>query len=312
MKRGNRTLVTEFILLGLTEDPRLQLPLFVVFFSVYIITVVGNLGIITLIMISPNLQTSMYFLISNMSFVDMCYSSIITPNMLANFLSKKKIISFPGCVAQLFFFIIIGSTEVFLLTVMAYDRFVAICNPLIYVSIMTTRVCIYFVVGAYIISFINALIHTMCTFRLSFCDLNTITHFYCDVPPLLKLSCSDTSLNVAMMVYVGGGLILGSLVCIIVSYVYIIFTIFKIRASEGRRRAFSTCSSHFVCVVLLFGALLFMYLRPNSKYSMEQDRVASVFYTIFIPMFNPIIYSLRNKDVKVALQKLMSRKNVGR
>ncbi|XP_078508783.1 olfactory receptor 8U1-like [Lissotriton helveticus] len=307
--KGANTSLTEFILLGLTGDAKLQIPLFVFFFYVYLITMLGNLSIIILIRISPSLHTPMYFLLTNLSFIDLCYSSIITPNMLANMLSKEKTIPFLACATQMFLFVGVGSTEVFLLAVMAYDRYVAISKPLLYATIMTKSTCMCLMVGAYCVAFLHALLHTICTFRLPFCKSNEITHFYCDEPPLLKLSCSDTSLNVLMMVFVAGGLILGSLIFILVSYAYIVSTILNIISSEERWRAFSTCSSHLACVVLLFGTLVFMYLRPSSRYSMEQDRVASVFYTMVIPMLNPLIYTLRNKEVKGAVRKVMCRRN---
>ncbi|XP_069484952.1 olfactory receptor 5AP2-like [Ambystoma mexicanum] len=305
MKEGNWTTVKEFILLGLTDEPSLKIPLFVVFLLVYIITFLGNIGIITLIRISPRLHTSMYFLLSNLSFVDLCYSSVITPNMLTNFLLEDRSISVNGCVTQLFSFVFLGSTEVYLLTVMAYDRYIAICNPLLYSVIMNTRKCTCLVAAAYFAAFLNAMIHTCCTFMLSFCGSNKIIHFYCDVPPLLKLSCSDTSINDVVLVLFAGGSIVVSLVIVVTSYFHIVSAILKIHSSEGRQRAFSTCSSHFVCVILFFGTLVFMYLRPSSTFIMDQDRVASVFYTSIIPMLNPIIYSFRNQEVKDAIRKLM-------
>lgn len=304
MNEMNRTTVKEFILLGLTEDPTLQLPLFVFFLLVYVITVLSNISIITLIRISSNLHTPMYFLLSHMSFVDVCYSTVITPNMLANVLSSKKTISLSGCMTQMFLFGAMGSVEVFILAGMSYDRFVAICNPLLYTAIMTKKACAYLVGAAYVTGCLHSLLHLLCLLRLSFCDVNIISHFYCDVPPLLKLSCSDISLNVALLIFVTGGLILGPLALVLVSYAYIIYTILKVRSSESRRTAFSTCCSHFLCVILCFGTLIFMYLRPQSKYAMQQDQVASVFYAVIIPMLNPLIYSLRNKDVKGALRKL--------
>ncbi|XP_078508797.1 olfactory receptor 5AP2-like [Lissotriton helveticus] len=306
MEEGNRTWVTEFILLGLTEDPKFQVPLFVFFLHIYIVTVMGNVSIITLIKVSPQLHTPMYFLLSCLSFVDLCFSSDITPTMLVNFLSKKKTISLPGCVVQLFCFVCTVTTEVFLLMVMSYDRYVAICNPLLYKIIMTEQVCIRIVAGVGLVALTNALINTVCTFRLSFCGSNKVTHFYCDVPPLLKLSCSDTSLNVALLLFLGGGIIFVSVTLILISYANIIYTIMKIKSSDKRWRAFSTCSSHFICVIMFFGTLAFMYVRPSSAYSLEQDRIASVFYTIIIPMLNPLIYSLRNKAVKDSMRKVMS------
>ncbi|XP_069086101.1 olfactory receptor 5AP2-like [Pleurodeles waltl] len=309
MNGRNRTSTTEFILLGLSEDPHLQAPLFLLFLNIYIITLVGNMGIMTLIRVSPHLHTPMYFLLCNLSFVDLCYSSVVTPNMLVNIMSEKKTISHSGCIAQMFFFATMGGSEVFLLALMAYDRYVAICNPLLYAAIMTKSACVYLAVGAYLVASINALIQTICAAKLYFCGCNKITHFYCDVPPLLKLSCSNTSLNVVMLVFVAGSLIVASLLFILISYAFIVYAIIKISSSKGRSRMFSTCSSHFICVTLFFGTLIFMYVRPSSKYSMEQDRVAAVFYTIIIPMLNPLIYSLRNKEVKDALRKVWHRRS---
>ncbi|XP_069083511.1 olfactory receptor 8D1-like [Pleurodeles waltl] len=306
MKGDNQTSVTEFILLGLTEDPDLQFPLFVLFLLIYIITVVCNVTIMALIKISPRLHTPMYFLLSNLSFVDLCYSSVITPKMLNMFLVKETI-SLSECVTQFFFFVWMATAENFLLTVMSYDRYVAICKPLRYTTIMTKHVCTYTVFIVILLTFLQALIQSACILRLAFCGSNEITHFYCDVIPLLKLACSDTTLNVALLLYEGGSIMAVSVVLIIVSYIYIICTILRISSSEGRWRTFSTCSSHFASVTLLYGTLTCMYIRPSSKYSIGQDQVVSVFYTVVIPMVNPLIYSLRNKDVKDALRKVMHR-----
>ncbi|XP_069086115.1 olfactory receptor 5AP2-like [Pleurodeles waltl] len=308
MKNGNWTSVKEFILLGLTEDPKLKIPLFVLFILVYILTLLGNVGIIAVVRVSPQLHTSMYFLLSNLSFVDCCYSSVITPNMLTSFLSETNTISLLGCVTQLFSFVFLGSTEVFLLTVMAYDRYIAICNPLLYSVIMDTVMCICLVSVVYLVALLHALIHTSCTFSLSFCSSNKITHFFCDIPPLLKISCSDTSINELVGFLIGGGLVMTCLGIISVSYFYIVSAILKIPSSNGRQRAFSTCSSHFLCVTIFFGTMVFMYLRPSSSVTLDQDRVASVFYTVVIPMLNPFIYSLRNQEVKIALRKVILRK----
>ncbi|XP_078503043.1 olfactory receptor 5AR1-like [Lissotriton helveticus] len=303
MEQGNHTRVKQFILLGLTDIPELKILLFWVFLLVFIITLLGNLSIIVLIRISPLLHTPMYFLLINLSVIDLCYSSVITPNMLANFLSNRQIISLSGCVAQMFIFLILGSTEVLLLAMMAYDRYAAICHPLHYSLIITDKVCISLVVGSYLGGFVNSLVHTTCTFMLTFCGPNKISHFLCDIPPLLKLSCSDTTLNEVALFTVAGTMTFGSLTVVLVSYVRIISTIMKIHSLEGRRQAFSTCSSHFICVTLFFGTGFFMYFRPSSSYALDQDRVATLFYTVIIPMLNPLIYSLRNQQVKKALMQ---------
>ncbi|XP_069083532.1 olfactory receptor 8U9-like [Pleurodeles waltl] len=312
MKEENRTTSTIFILLGLTDDARLQAPLFVLFLLIYIITLVGNIGIMTLIRISPRLQTPMYLLLSNLSFVDLCYSSNIMPKLLASFLSERNSISLPECEIQLFLFFCMGSLDVFLLVAMSYDRYIAICKPLLYTVIMTQQYCVSLVLGAYLLAMSNAMAHTICTFRLSFCGENEITHFYCDILPLLKLSCTDTSINEALLFFVAGSLLLASLFLILISYAYIISTILMIHSSEGRLKAFSTCSSHFSCVLLFYGTSIFMYLKPSSSSSLAQDRVASVFYTVVIPMLNPLIYSLRNQEVKEALKKVAGKAGVCR
>ncbi|XP_069083500.1 olfactory receptor 8D1-like [Pleurodeles waltl] len=303
----NQTSLKDFILLGLTEDQRLKIPLFILFTGVYITTVLGNISIIALISISPRLHTPMYFLITVLSFVDLCYSTVITPNMLANFLSEIQKIDFHQCLAQLFFFVAFGSMDGLILAIMAYDRYNAICKPLHYHVLMTKRVYISLVIAACTIGSVNSLIHTLCILRLNFCEDNLIFHFFCDIPPLLKISCSDTTLNEIVLFAVAGCVEVGSLFVILLSYTCIIWTIINIKSSEGRQRAFSTCVSHLVCVTMFYTPVLFMYLRPSSIYSMDQDRVASVFYTVIIPMLNPMIYSLRNKDVKEALSTLIQR-----
>ncbi|XP_069086130.1 olfactory receptor 5AP2-like [Pleurodeles waltl] len=308
MKERNWTSVNEFILLGLTDEAEMQIPLFIVFLLFYIITLLGNISIVALVTICPQLHTPMYFLLGNLAFVDFSYSSVITPKMLVNFLSEAKAISLQGCMTQLFFFFFTGSTDVFLLAIMAYDRYVAICNPLLYAAIMTKDTCLCLSGGAYLVAFMNAVLHTSCMFRLSFCGPNRITHFYCDVPPLLKLSCSDTSLNEAVLVSVVGFFLVSCFIIIFISYTYIVSAILMIRSSKGRSRAFSTCSSHFFSVVLFYGTVFFMYLRPSSSYAMNHDRVASVFYTVVIPMLNPLIYTLRNQEVIGALKNTILRK----
>ncbi|XP_069486136.1 olfactory receptor 5AR1-like [Ambystoma mexicanum] len=303
MDKLNQTSIQGFILLGLTADPDLQTILFIVFLFFYLITVLGNIGIIILTTIDSRLHTPMYFFLKNLSFLDLFYSSVIAPKMLFNLISGRKEISFFGCALQMYLFGSSVTVECLLLAVMAYDRYVAICNPLLYSVVMNKNMCVRLVVSTYSAGFLSALIHTISTFSLSYCGSNVIKHFYCDVPPLLKISCSDTTLVEILMFLFGGLAEMTSLLVILTSYMSIISSILKIHSTIGRSRAFSTCASHLTAVCLFYGTIIFMYLRPPSAYSLEQDRVASVFYTVVIPMMNPLIYSLRNNDVKGALKK---------
>ncbi|KAM7163286.1 olfactory receptor 5W2-like [Macrochelys suwanniensis] len=307
MEMGNHSEATEFILSGLTDRPELQVPLFGVFLLIYGITLVGNGGMILLIMIDPRLHTPMYFFLSNLSFCDLCFSSIISPKMLLNFLAERKSISYTACAVQLYLCIIFADVVCLLLAVMAYDRYVAICNPLLYTVTMSRQLCKQLVAGAYAVGLVDSMIHTWLTFRLSFCSSNIINHFFCDIPPLLVLSCSDTRINEIVIFAFTCCIQVICFVPVILSYVYIISTILQIRSAEGRRKAFSTCSFHLTAVVLFYGIQLFMYLRPPSSDSMDTDKVASVFYTLVVPMLNPFIYSLRNTEVKDALRKAMNK-----
>ncbi|XP_065260383.1 olfactory receptor 5AP2-like isoform X1 [Emys orbicularis] len=301
----NHTMVTEFILSGLTDSPQMKALCFAVFLAMYLVILVGNLGMIVLIKINPRLHTPMYFFLSHLSFLDLSYSSAITPKMLVNFLAEKNHISYPSCAAQMFFFVLSGSTECLLLAMMAYDRYLAICNPLLYIGLMSPRVCAQLVASSYLIGFVNAMIQTISTFRLSFCSSNVINHFFCDIPPLLALSCSNTHISAMVLSICAMFLGIFTSVEILVSYSFIVSTILKIRSGEGKRKAFSTCASHLMAVTIFYGTTVFMYLRPSSSYSMDQEKWASVFYTVVIPMLNPLIYSLRNKEVKVALRRIL-------
>ncbi|XP_029440521.1 olfactory receptor 5AS1-like isoform X1 [Rhinatrema bivittatum] len=307
MSKRNGTAPSEFILQGFTNIPELQMVLFTLFLIVYLVTMVGNLGIIAVIRVDPRLQNPMYFFLSNLAFLDICYSTVITPKMLINFLSKDKSIFYASCVIQMYFFTALATTECLLLAAMAYDRYVAICNPLHYMSSMTRKLCISLVVAAYIGGFLQSVVHTTATFQLSFCGSNEIKHFFCDIPPLLMLSCTDIRMNMILLFSFCGFNEGSSALVILVSYIYIISTILKIRSTAGRCKAFSTCASHLVAVTLFYGTLFFMYLRPATSYSLGRDRFISVFYTVAIPMLNPMIYSLRNKEVKEALRKAISR-----
>ncbi|XP_070790813.1 olfactory receptor 5J3-like [Pituophis catenifer annectens] len=306
---GNSTWVTEFILTGLTEDPHLQLILFVIFFAVYAVTLMGNVGMIVLIRTSPQLHTPMYFFLTSLSFLDTCYSTTVTPKLLSNLLKEKKSISFASCFTQFYFYGVFATTECYLLAVMAYDRYVAICNPLLYFITMSQRKCVQLIAVAYIAGIINTSIHTMAASRLSFCGPNIIKNFYCEGPPLVALSCSDISLNYLLVfVLVGFNLIITSLT-VLTSYTYILVTILKLHSAATRRKAFSTCTSHLMVIIIFYGCLSFMYARPSSRQSYHLDQMASVFYVVVTPMLNPLIYSMRNQEVRGAFRSILEKKN---
>ncbi|XP_074854707.1 olfactory receptor 5AR1-like [Carettochelys insculpta] len=307
MEKGNHSVVTEFILSGLTDHLELQVPLFSVFLLIYVITLLGNGGMILLITTEPRLHTPMYFFLRNLSFCDLCYASVIAPRMLFNFLTKRKTISYTACAVQIYFFVSFSDIECLLLAAMAYDRYVAICNPLLYRITMCRWRCHQLVAGCYALGLVDSMILTCSTFQLTFCSSNVINYFCCDIPPLLALSCSDTHINEILMFSSMCYIVMSSFVIIVLSYIFIISTILQIRSAEGRRKAFSTCTFHLITVGMLHGTLLFIYLRPTSNYSQMTDKVASVFYTAVIPMLNPIVYSLRNTEVKEALRKSISK-----
>ncbi|XP_008839192.1 olfactory receptor 145-like [Nannospalax galili] len=308
MALSNGSLVTEFILLGITEKPVLQIPLFLLFLAIYMITTLANLSLIILIVLNSHLHTPMYFFLLNLSCIDLCYSAVITPKMLMNFIVRKNLISYMGCMSQLFFFCFFAISEYYVLTAMAYDRYVAICNPLLYKISMSSKVCSYLMLGSYFMGLSGAMIHTGCMLRLTFCDKITINHYFCDLLPLLQLSCTSTHVNEIELFIVAGKDIIVPTAIIFTSYGFILSSIFQVRSSEGRSKAFSTCSSHIFAVSLFFGSSTFMYLQPSSAGSMDEGKISSIFYTIMVPMMNPLIYSLRNKDVKVALRKTLSRR----
>ncbi|XP_052045578.1 olfactory receptor 8B3-like [Apodemus sylvaticus] len=308
MGTENVSLVTEFILVGLTKKPDLQCPLFILFLTMYVVTVLGNLGLISLIGLNSHLHTPMYFFLFNLSFVDLWYSSVFTPKMLMNFISEKNIISYRGCMIQLFFFCFFSISECYVLTSMAYDRYVAICNPLLYNMVMSPKLCLSLMLSSYMMAFSGAMAHTGCMLRLIFCDENTINHYFCDILPLLQLSCTSTYVNELEVFVVVGINILVPSITIFISYGFILSSIFHIRSKEGRSKAFSTCSSHIIAVSLFFGSGAFMYLKPSSAESMNDSKISSVFYTNTVPLLNPLIYSLRNKDVKGALITTLSKR----
>ncbi|XP_008145189.2 olfactory receptor 5L2-like [Eptesicus fuscus] len=305
MGEENCTTVAEFILLGLSDVPELRVFLFLLFLLIYGVTVLANLGMIALIQVSSGLHTPMYFFLSHLSFVDFCYSTIIVPKMLFNMLNKDKTISFLGCMVQFYLFCAYGITEVFLLAVMAYDRFVAICNPLLYMVTMSQNLCMELVSCCYLGGTVCSLIHLCLALEIPSFRSNVINHFFCDLPPLLSLACTDVSMNELFLYIVATFNEIITIVIILTSYLFILITILRMHSAEGRHKAFSTCASHLTAIVVLQGTLLFSYCRPNSGNSVDTDKVASVFYTVVIPMLNPLIYSLRNKDVKEALKKVL-------
>ncbi|XP_008561607.1 PREDICTED: olfactory receptor 5AS1-like [Galeopterus variegatus] len=310
MLESNYTMPTEFIFVGFTDYQPFRpsvITLFLVFLIVYTLTVVGNTGLIILVNINSSLQTPMYYLLSNLSFLDISYSTAITPKMLVNFLASRKSISFYGCVLQMFFFACFPDAECLILAAMAYDRYAAICKPLLYSTLMSRRVCNCFIVLAYLGGTMTSMVHVCFTFRLPFCGSNIVNHFFCDIPPLLALSCADTNINELLLFALCGFIQTSTFVVIFISYFCILITVLSIKSSGGRSKTFCTCASLLTGVTLFYGALLFTYLRPTTDYSPDTDKVVALFYTVFFLMFNPIIYSFRNKDVKEALNKLLER-----
>ncbi|XP_051822785.1 olfactory receptor 9I1-like [Antechinus flavipes] len=297
----------EFVLTGFPVGPKLQIVLFFTFLTLYLITIGGNLGMIFLIQSDLRLQTPMYFFLSHLSFLDMCYSSVIIPQMLGTLKTGGTLITYERCATQYFFFTLCASTECFLLAVMAYDRYVAVCNPLLYVTAMTPQTRLGLVMGAYSGAMVNTVIRTGMTFSISFCKSNQVDFFFCDLPPLLKLSCVETGPQELVIFLFAFLVIMINVSIILISYLFIIRVILRIPSAGGRAKTFSTCASHMTAVALFFGTLIFMYLRSNAVTSLEEDKIVSVFYTVVIPMMNPIIYSLRNKEVKEAVKKIFRR-----
>ncbi|KFQ03107.1 Olfactory receptor 5G3, partial [Leptosomus discolor] len=303
MAGSNCTPVTEFSLTGFTEEPVTQVTLFLVFLLTYLLTILGNLGMILLIRASPQLHSPMYYFLGNLAFVDLCSSTVITPKMLVDFMSEKKGIAYAGCVAQVFIFDLFGMTECFLLATMAYDRYVAICHPLMYPLAMSPKCCFQLVTGSYLVGLTNGMGQTVGMASLSFCGSSVIDLFFCDISPLISLSTSDTTLSHTILRTAASLFGVSSSLVVLVSYVAIISTILSIRSAEGKRKAFSTCTSHLTTVSIFYGTSIFMYLKPSSDSSREGDKWAAVLYTVVTPVLNPLIYSLRNREVKEALRR---------
>ncbi|XP_046500440.1 olfactory receptor 5B3-like [Equus quagga] len=301
----NRTEVTQFILLGLTNIPELQMPLFIMFTLIYLISVIGNLGMVLLILMDSHLHSPMYYFLSNLSLVDLCYSSAVTPTVMAGFVTVDRVISYNACAAQMFFFAVFATVENYLLASMAYDRYAAVCKPLHYTTTMTMSVCARLIIGCYVCGFLNASIHIGNTFHLSFCMSNVVHHFFCDIPAVIALSCSDRHVSELVLVYVSSFNIFFALLIIFISCLLIFITILKMQSSSGYQKALSTCASHITAVSIFYGTIVIMYLQPSSSHSMDTDKMASVFYSMIIPMLNPLVYSLRNKEVKSAFKKVL-------
>ncbi|XP_054419833.1 olfactory receptor-like protein OLF3 [Pteronotus mesoamericanus] len=300
-----QTWVSEFILLGLSPDRGAQVSLFVLFLTMYLVTVVGNVLILLLIRLDSRLHTPMYFFLTVLSFVDLCYANSIIPQMLVHFLSARKSIPFPGCVLQLWVSLAMGSSEFFLLGAMAYDRYVAVCHPLHYTVIMHGGLCLGLAAGCMVAGFMNSLMETIITFRLPLCH-NIINHFACETLAVLRLACGDISFNMVMVAISGFLVIMLPCSLVLFSYGRIVAAILRIRSAQGRSKAFGTCASHLTVVTMCFGATIFTYLGPRSASSVEEEKMVALFYAVVAPMLNPLIYSLRNKDVMAAFQKVLS------
>ncbi|XP_062992782.1 olfactory receptor 5F1-like [Elgaria multicarinata webbii] len=307
-ERKNQTNLKEFILLGLSDDPKLQNLFFAMGLFVYVLTLTGNLTIMVLIQADQHLHTPMYFLLSNLSFTEICYITTTMPKMLSDLLSEDKTISFAGCVLQMYFFLTTAATEGALLSVMAYDRYAAICHPLRYTMLMSQPVRRWLQAASWAIGNLNAIVNTAFIFSLNFCASNKIMHFFCDIPPVLHLSCSDTSLAELVTFIISGSIMITTVSLIILSYFLIVSSVLKIHSAQGRIKTFSTCASHLTVVSIFYSTALFTYMRPSSSHSMEQDRLISVLYTIITPLLNPLIYSFKNKDMQTAFLNVLGKK----
>ncbi|XP_012884517.1 PREDICTED: olfactory receptor 8H1-like [Dipodomys ordii] len=308
MRTWNKTVGSDFILMGLTDSAEMQLALSVLFLMTYLMTVLGNLGMIMIICLDRQLHTPMYFFLTHLSFIDLSFSSVITPKTLVNLMTSTKSISFLGCFTQTYLCVLFAGSEISLLSAMAYDRYVAICNPLQYPVIMSSRLCWALIAGTYMIGFVDCSFTVFSIARLPFCNSNVIHHFFCDIFPILALSCNDTYVTQIVVYICGGFTLLQSFIIMSWSYVSILSTILKIKTTSGKQKAFSTCASHLLGVTIFYSTTTFTYLKPKKSYSLGKDQVASVFYTIVIPMLNPLIYSLRNKEVKNAFFRVVQKK----
>ncbi|XP_063800095.1 olfactory receptor 11L1-like [Pseudophryne corroboree] len=307
MQFANQTSGNDFTILGFLSVAEPNIPLFIPFLLIFLLTVTGNLIIMTVVIIDHSLQTPMYFFLTNLSFLEIWYTMTIVPKLLANLLLKSNNISFAGCMTQLFFFVTFGATECYLLLVMAYDRYLAICKPLYYSCLMDTSTCFQLVAGSWITGVLTGLIPVLLIARLDFCKSRQVNHFFCDIPPLLELSCGNiysTEISIFILSLV---VLFSSLLLTLVSYLFIVISIFQMKSNSSRSRTFSTCGAHLTVVLIYYGTMIFMYVGPHSKYSSELKKFVSVFYTVVTPGLNPIIYSLRNKEFKVSAKKIIWR-----
>lgn len=308
MEKKNQTCLKEFILLGLTDDPKLQTLFFATGLLIYLFTLAANLAIVILILVDQHLHTPMYFLLSNLSSIEICYTTTTMPKMLWDLLSGDKTISFAGCVAQMYFFLTTAATEGALLSVMAYDRYAAICRPLHYTLLMSQPVCRWLLTASWTIGNLNAIINISFVFSLDFCGSNKVVHFFCDIPPVLHLSCSDTSLAEMVTFIISGSIMIITVSLVVLSYVLIVSAVLKIHSAPTRIKTFSTCASHLIVVSIFYSTAIFTYMRPSSAHSIEQDRLISLMYTVITPLLNPLIYSLRNKDMQAAFLDIFGKK----
>uniref|UniRef100_A0A2K5Z7F5 Olfactory receptor n=1 Tax=Mandrillus leucophaeus TaxID=9568 RepID=A0A2K5Z7F5_MANLE len=299
----NKSVPQEFILLGFTDQPWLEIPLFVMFLFSYILTIFGNLTIILVLHLDFKLHTPMYFFLSNLSLLDLCYTTSTVPQMLVNICNTRKVISYGGCVAQLFIFLALGSTECLLLAIMSFDRFVAICRPLHYSIVMHQRLCLQLAAASWISGFSNSVLQSTWTLKMPLCGHKEVDHFFCEVPALLKLSCVETTANEAELFFISVLFLLIPVTLVLISYAFIVQAVLRIQSAEGRRKAFGTCGSHLIVVSLFYGTAISMYLQPPSPRSKDRGKMVSLFYGIIAPMLNPLIYTLRNKEVKEAFKR---------
>ncbi|XP_072506370.1 olfactory receptor 2A5-like [Notamacropus eugenii] len=304
---NNQTLITEFILLGFSIGPEMQLFLFIIFSLLYILTLLGNAVILGLICLDFRLHTPMYFFLSHLAIVDISYASNNVPKMLVNFLNKSRTISFGPCITQTFLYMAFAHTECLILMVMSYDRYVAICHPLRYTVIMSWRLCATLAIISWIFGSLLAIVHVLLLLRLPFCGPQEVNHFFCELLSVLKLACADTRLNQLVIFIASVFILVGPLLLVLVSYMHILRAILRIQSGEGRKKAFSTCSSHLSVVGLFFGSAIVMYMTPNSSHPEEQQKILSLFYSLFNPTLNPLIYSLRNSEVKAALKRTLGK-----